>query len=75
MFLFCKVHIISIIDIFGLSDKVVAMLTVIFITLDGRLGNKTKKAPKRVLLFVYFWLVTDAKNIINGNIMKFRKLY
>lgn len=34
--------IISLIDLFVLSDKVVAMLTVIFITFDGMLGNKTK---------------------------------
>lgn len=38
--------IISLIDVFGLSDKVVVMLTVIFITLDGRLGNKTKSVKK-----------------------------
>lgn len=49
MRLLCKVPIISIIDIFGLSDKVVAMLTVIFITLDGRLGNKTKSIKKWTL--------------------------
>lgn len=49
MCLFCKVHIISLIDLFGLSDKVVAMLTVIFITLDGGLGNKTKSVKKWTL--------------------------
>lgn len=49
MCLFCKVPIISLIDIFRLSDKVVAMLTVIFITLDGRLGNKTKSVKKWTL--------------------------